>query len=441
MALTRTYAVDYADGADKIGVDSTSTGGVKKIDADLTLAYTHLTNLQKNYTAATRASGSVVGMINHDTVSDKWLGKDNNGNWVGVGGLLGDIAMFFATSQSYTIPYSGKYRLSALGAGASGAAIFTTTSGGAATGGGGGAFAEIEVYLIAGDVITIVIGAGGAAVASSVSGTGYDGTDGGETTIHGSGSTIATALNMHAGGGKAGLKTVTNAEAKAGGAGGTATGGTINATGGAGGAATHLTNGAEAGGGGASGSPFGTGGAGGSAISAGAAIIAAGGGGAVNGFRGGNATTAVKCGGGGTGGNGGDDAVTAGVNRLGMVIVCSSDGIVRTSQSVATLVLVGFDSLIDPFRGLTGGGSAGNQTVSLTAVVGPGAGGGSPNAAGNTFFQNSVCGGTGGCSLAAASGSLKVYLGGGTGGATSTATGPATSGTGGNGLCAIERIG
>ena len=50
------------------------------------------------------------------------------------------LALFFPATTTYTIPASGWYRLSALGAGGSGGAIFTTTTGGSASGGGGGYF-------------------------------------------------------------------------------------------------------------------------------------------------------------------------------------------------------------------------------------------------------------------------------------------------------------
>ncbi len=91
MTLSRTYTVDYTATGDYAGVDSTSTGGVKKIDADLTLAYAHLTSLQKNYTSASAPSGSVVGQIYHDTDVDRWLGKNNAGNFVNIGELMWSI--------------------------------------------------------------------------------------------------------------------------------------------------------------------------------------------------------------------------------------------------------------------------------------------------------------------------------------------------------------
>ena len=67
------------------------------------------------------------------------------------------VALFFPSTTTYTVPVSGWYRLSALGAGGSGGAIFTTTTGGTSSGGGGGAYAESEVYLVKDTVLTITI--------------------------------------------------------------------------------------------------------------------------------------------------------------------------------------------------------------------------------------------------------------------------------------------
>src|SRR3972149_924264 len=101
------------------------------------------------------------------------------------------LALFFPSTTTYTIPASGWYRLSALGAGGSGGAIFTTTTGGTSSGGGGGAYAESEVYLSKDTVLTITVGAGGTTTASSGSGTGFDGAAGGATTISWPGNMIS----------------------------------------------------------------------------------------------------------------------------------------------------------------------------------------------------------------------------------------------------------
>ena len=349
---------------------------------------------------------------------------------IGGGGIFGggggvgkqNPAVFFTSNTSYTVPYTGKYRLSAVGAGASGGAIFQTTAGGAASGGGGGAFSETEINLVVGDVLTIVTGVGGAVASSSVSTTGVDGNSGTATTIV----CAARGLNMSAGFGVKGLWTITNTASVAGGAGGTATGGTLNYAGGAGGAAEHLTNGTTAGGGGAAGSPFGIGAAGGSVDGA-AAILGAGGGGGII-YAGASVTTAVLGGGGGTGGLG--IAAVGGVSRLNQGAF-SADGINRTA---------GFDSLIDPFRGQTSYGAAGSATLATAMLVGPGGGGGATSTTAAASDVLKSLGGTGGSIKAAVIRGYAAGYGGGTGGCVSSITGPATSGVGGKGLVAVERI-
>jgi hypothetical protein len=108
-------------------------------------------------------------------------------------GLRKGLALFFPSSTTYTIPASGWYRLSALGAGGSGAASFKSTTAPSASGGGGGGFAESEVYLTKDTVLTITVGAGGASVASSVDGTGAAGNGGGSTIIQFGSTTIFAA--------------------------------------------------------------------------------------------------------------------------------------------------------------------------------------------------------------------------------------------------------
>src|SRR3990167_7787573 len=109
------------------------------------------------------------------------------------------VALFFPATRTYTIPVSGWYRLSALGAGGSGGASFTSTTAPAGSGGGGGSFCEHEVYLAKDTVLTITIGAGGAAANSSVDNTPVNGTAGGATTISWNGATL------YAGGGGGGV--------------------------------------------------------------------------------------------------------------------------------------------------------------------------------------------------------------------------------------------
>ena len=338
-------------------------------------------------------------------------------------GKMQNIAMWFPSSASFTVTYTGKYRLTAVGAGGSGASAQVLTTGGAASGGGGGAFCEKEVDLVAADVLTLVVGAGGTAVSSA----GADGVDGGESSIHGAGSAAAVALNMHAGPGLKGLYTVTNAQNKAGGAGGTATGGDLNSTGGAGGAATHLTNGAEAGGGGAAGSPYGTGGAGGSAINGGAAGLLAGGGGGVGG-KGWDVTAANEAGSAGGSGGAATALSTGGVSRI--------PGIGATgwaSYKVNNALVL--SSPIDPFRFLDG--------IAGVSPAIPAPGGGNAGSITAAGVKAGYLGGSGGVVFAAAVVAGSGSLGGGSGGRATIAdvSGSSLSGVGGPGVILIERIG
>jgi len=72
------------------------------------------------------------------------------------GGLL-QPARFCTTSQTVTIPVSGTYRVSLVGAGGSGGCA----KNGTASGGGGGGFVEDDAYIMAGTTINITLGTGG----------------------------------------------------------------------------------------------------------------------------------------------------------------------------------------------------------------------------------------------------------------------------------------
>lgn len=351
------------------------------------------------------------------------------------------IAEFYPSSITWTCYYTGWYRLSALGAGGSGGAIYRSAADfGAATGGGGGAFAEKEVYLTVGDTLTFVVGAGGARAYSSVDGTGVNGNDGGETTIHGaSGSAVCTAINIHAPGGLHGHFTIIDHEAILGGLGASiATGGDFNAAGGRGGDLTFHNTSRGGTGGGAAGSPYGTGGRGGDITGTNPAST---GGGAVGGFHGGdNSTYEGATGGGGTAGDGIINTSTGGVNRFlyGAAIASGAgvDGLLRAggTPQAATNVASSFDSLNDPFRGLSGGctGGGGGQGGS---GAGGGAGGGGVGGAGG------VLGGGGGC-YAWPNSTVMAGIGGVGGGGGGTAHSSACySGAGGTGLITVERIG
>lgn len=120
------------------------------------------------------------------------------------------------TSGTFTVPVDGNYLITGIGGGGCGCY-------GYGGGGGAGGLAQSLVTLSAGDVITFVIGAGGASMAAGL----RDGLPGGTTTVTGPG------LSLTANGGGAGIN---QTNGSAGGAGGTASGGNVmNNTGGAGG--------------------------------------------------------------------------------------------------------------------------------------------------------------------------------------------------------------
>ncbi len=119
------------------------------------------------------------------------------------------------TSQTWVTPVKGRYLVTAIGGGGSGAA-----NGTAAGCGGAGGFAQSLWDLAAGFSLVLTCGAGGAEVTT----TNTNGNAGGATTVSGSGLTTLTA-NGGAGG----------VQSYAGSAGGTASGGNvINVTGGSG---------------------------------------------------------------------------------------------------------------------------------------------------------------------------------------------------------------
>jgi hypothetical protein len=356
-------------------------------------------------------------------------------------------AELIPASKNWVCPYDGIYRLSALGAGGSGAAFWLTSYFGSASGGGGGGFCELEVFLLAGTVLTIIIGVGGASKTSSDGSSPVNGANGGDTTIGiigegNSGSDVT--ISMTAGGGKAGTYTSSDVTIS-GGVGGTASGGDINASGGAGGDALYAYAFAagNAAGGGAAGSPYGVGGRGGHSKSA--TAYAASGGGAVGGFKGFDVTATSSFGtGGGTGGTP-TTYSTPGPSRLGLLTNYSADGFLRVKTPSMTFGLHkywGFESLYDPFRSLTGGSCANYAGTAYDGMPGPGAGG--KGYIDSTYtMDGNICGGGGGCVLpggsmsALSGGSL---MGGGSGGAVADA-GIAISSAGGQGFAVIERIG
>lgn len=151
---------------------------------------------------------------------------------MGIGGSKQILSKLFAlTSTTIVVPFTGHMLVRAAGAGASGA---RAPSGGNATGGGAGEMLVDVVPVVAGDTVTITIGAGGAQQTTL----GTAGTAGGDTTV------ACTGYSAMAKGGGAGQQAASGAVS--GGTGGTAgTGGTskvVRRDGGRGGAITGAGN-------------------------------------------------------------------------------------------------------------------------------------------------------------------------------------------------------
>lgn len=135
---------------------------------------------------------------------------DNTARYVPIAKGGFNTEQFFSASSTFVVPdFISQIRVSAWGGGGGGGAAGPSNGGG----GGGGAFTRGVFTVIAGQSITITIGAGGTA--------GSPGTDGGDTTV----------LTMTAGGGKGG---VNGGGSAAPGVGGTASGGSMNFDGGPG---------------------------------------------------------------------------------------------------------------------------------------------------------------------------------------------------------------
>ena len=136
-------------------------------------------------------------------------------------------------SGNFVVPYTGRYLVTAIGGGGSGGC----GDGGASlcSGGGAGGMAQKSVLFKKNDVLTIVVGAAGAAV---VTGAPRAGNAGGNTTVSGPG--LALVAN---GGGPGNYRSAATVGTASGAVGGTATGGDLNITGGGSGTATALTGG------------------------------------------------------------------------------------------------------------------------------------------------------------------------------------------------------
>ena len=149
------------------------------------------------------------------------------------------------SSQSYTVPETGTYRVLVVGGGGSGGCY----QGGKVTGGGAGGFRYAEVALTVGQILTATIGAGGATVYTNGAGV-----SGGQSRLQ----LVNTGMDMIANGGGGGNASGNNAATMAGGSGGTATGSAgstlvgrdVSNTGGNGGDKTGNSTGAQSTGGG-----------------------------------------------------------------------------------------------------------------------------------------------------------------------------------------------
>ena len=175
----------------------------------------------------------------------------------------------YDSSNTFVVPQTGKYLITAVGAGGSGGAGAFTMQGaysltppntsnscGGASGGGAGGFSQSLLTLEAGTVLNITVGAGGSAITHPgvVTSTtalapstyaGANGSAGGNTTVTNTGGSVT--VNMIANGGGAGLsgqlKTSAGSSTEViGGLGGTATGGNLfNLTGQQGGNSASVT--------------------------------------------------------------------------------------------------------------------------------------------------------------------------------------------------------
>lgn len=175
----------------------------------------------------------------------------------------------YDSSNTFVVPQTGKYLITAVGAGGSGGAGAFTIQGaygatapttqnscGGASGGGAGGFSQSLLTLEAGTVLNLTVGAGGSAITHPgvVTSTtvlapstyvGADGSAGGNTTVTNTGGSVT--VNMIANGGGAGrsgqLKTSVGSTTEVvGGLGGTASGGNLfNLTGQQGGNSASVT--------------------------------------------------------------------------------------------------------------------------------------------------------------------------------------------------------
>lgn len=354
---------------------------------------------------------------------------------------------WITSSRTVRIPTTGIYRISALGAGGSGAVVVEFGANSvtkAAAGGAGGGFCEGEYYLTAGTLLVITIGAGGAFASISVSAGGnLNGNAGGTTSV------VGGPVALFAFGGQGGTFTTTAGSITTTAKGGSATGGnTVNANGGDGGSAKNAAAAGPncAAGGGGAGSPYGDGGAGGSvdATGAGEGAVFVGGGGSVDG-----GSPPLNTGQGASAGSNGAGArfapiVTTGFSGVGANGLALSSWF--SSSPGANTVPSFFDSITNPFRAINGSGAFfGSSTASFIAAGAACSGHVSYNDQPNYSGAFAGIGGLCYYNVGGRTGNPgKAGWGGGTGGAVCalyTGSGNISSANAGNGVVLIERIG
>lgn len=345
------------------------------------------------------------------------------------GGVLS--RRFFFTSQAWTVPVTGEYRIQAWGGSGTGAVI--RGGNGFVTGGGAGGKCIKKVKLTAGDTLNFTVGAGGAAISLTSNGQ-SNGNDGGDTTVTG-----PNSLNMIAGGGKGG-KFSTALAITHGGAGGTSSGGDENLTGGRGGSvlAHHASSISRR------------------ATGGGALPVVS------DGHRGGDVLTPANTyevtGGGGAGGRGGDVLATAtqhGGTGGGGSVTRGVDKDLTVPQTAGGKALLGIaapgkiDVPLVPWFPYSGEGTAGHYSTTVPSADG-GPGGGSGGAANSSTGAMSskgpgIFGGSGGAAstINATSGALSAanpFIGGSGGAIGAPSTGACSAAAGGDGWIIVERL-
>lgn len=339
------------------------------------------------------------------------------------------------SSTTFVAPFTGWYRIYALGAAGSGAVV--VGSQGSAVGGGGAGFAYKEIYLAAGDTLTITIGAGGAA--KTVTG---NGNAGATTTVAGPGWTITIT------GGAGGTYTATATQSLTGALGGVASGGDVNFSGGQSGSIAALVANALAATGGASAaSVYGAGQRSGSITGTLQAYGYATGGGSVL-----FASANIAAGAGHAVSDGAGTGAATGENMLGIntPALDGSSGALSAPNGGLSLLERGLPDVYNPFLRLLGGGVAGINTAgSITySIPGPGAamGGVVAQATANSLLSaghGTYCGTCGGGRAAVSFNAFDGVAGrggrgAGGGGLATVPTATSNAAVGGDGMVMIE---